>query len=450
MEIINTIKFSQLTNWSVQYTFQNSFNYSNNFPLLAIGSFLLRAKDVVLVKDGIQYKRLTIKSNNGGIVVRDKLDGSKIGTKQQYRVKSGQFALSKIDARNGAFGVVPQSADGAIITSNFWTYNVIYDIVNPFFLSLLTTTKSFINFAEKASNGTTNRHYLQESIFLSQKVPIPSKSQQDVIVAKYNQTIAEAKTKEEQASQLKNEIEQYLLSTLGIKQDTQEGNPHLEHLHITNYKQLSQWGYDYLSWNGKSILESKLYPTVLLSKLMDVNPQTSFSSLDKDNDVSFVPMECVSEVYGELKERKVVKVSQSKGFTKFQNGDLIWARITPCMQNGKSAIVNDLQNGFGCGSTEFHVLRNFSSEVMTEYVYCLLRTHYVLEDAKRHFTGSAGQQRVPKSYLNNLAIPLPHIDIQKEIVSHILDMKSAIKFLKQQASDLRKKALSDFENEIFE
>lgn len=454
MERINTVKFSQLTNWSVLFLTTKAIGYNRDYKLFPIGSFLRPSGESITIKDTEEYVQVTVHTDNGGLEVRDKKNkyklGKDIGTKKQYRIHSGQFLVSKIDARNGAFGIVPEELDNAIVTHDFPIFNVDGSMLNPEFLLLVTTSNHFKRVSQDCSSGTTNRQRINIKKFLSQRIPVPSKSQQDEIVSKYNQTIAEAKTKEKQASQLKNEIEQYLLSTLGIKQDTQEGNPHLEHLHITNYKQLSQWGYDYLSWNGKSILESKLYPNVLLSKLMDVNPQTSFSSLDKGNDVSFVPMECVSEVYGELKERKVVKVSQSKGFTKFQNGDLIWARITPCMQNGKSAIVNDLQNGFGCGSTEFHVLRNFSSEVMTEYVYCLLRTHYVLEDAKRHFTGSAGQQRVPKSYLNNLAIPLPHIDIQKEIVSHILDMKSAIKFLKQQASDLRKKALSDFENEIFE
>lgn len=450
MDALSFVKFSELQNWSVQYTTQNLFHYANHFPLETIGMFLFRVKEKVDVEDDTSYKRLTIKSKNGGVVVRDELIGRKIGTKQQYLVRSGQFALSKIDARNGAFGVVPEDANNAIITSNFWTYDVDYNLINPFFLSLLTTTKSFIDFAEKSSNGTTNRHYLQESLFLSQRVPLPSMSQQNEIVFKYNQAIAEAEAKEAQAERLENEIEQYLLGELRVDIHYKEKDNHFGPLHIVHSKTLSKWGYDYLSDRNGSILDSKLYNNVPLRKLMDVNPSTSLSILKEDEDISFIPMECVSDVYGEIIEQRIVKSKQSKGYTKFQDGDLIWAKITPCMQNGKSAIVRDLQNGFGCGSTEFHVLRKSSPEILTEFVYCLLRTQYILEDAKKYFTGSAGQQRVPKTYLQQLAIPLPPIDIQNSIVAHIAEMKAQIKLLKQQAAELRDKALKDFENEIFE
>ena len=140
----------------------------------------------------------------------------------------------------------------------------------------------------------------------------------------------------------------------------------------------------------------------------------------------------------------------SKGYTKFQNGDLIWARITPCMQNGKSAIVDELINGYGCGSTEFHVLRNHNKQLSLEYIHILLRQSIILTDAMNYFTGSAGQQRVPKSYLENLSVPIPPFQIQNAIVAHIKESKKQVKVLRQKAKDLRIAALIEFENKIFE
>lgn len=84
----------------------------------------------MVVEDDKQYKRITIKTNCGGIFVRDEVSGKEIKTKNQYYVKAGQLAVSKIDARNGAFGIVPTEADGAIITGNFWVYDVNPEIAN--------------------------------------------------------------------------------------------------------------------------------------------------------------------------------------------------------------------------------------------------------------------------------------------------------------------------------
>ena len=108
--------------------------------------------------------------------------------------RQGQFLLSKIDARNGAFGVVPEELDGGIITGNFWTFDVDYSKVNPHYLALLTTTNEFIEFCEQASNGTTNRHYLQEPLFLDIKVPLPSLAEQNKLVEEYTSKINEYNT----------------------------------------------------------------------------------------------------------------------------------------------------------------------------------------------------------------------------------------------------------------
>ena len=116
-------------------------------------------------------------------MLRDEKIGIEIGTKNQFLIFKGQFLLSKIDARNGAFGVVPEDLDGGIITGNFWTFDVDYRVINPHYLTLLTTTQAFIGFCEQASNGTTNRHYLQESLFLNIKVPVPSLEEQEELVA---------------------------------------------------------------------------------------------------------------------------------------------------------------------------------------------------------------------------------------------------------------------------
>lgn len=104
---LDFVKFSQLYNWSVQYLNDSKIRFTTKYPLVQIKEFLTRNKTAIEIQDDVYYKRATIKVRNGGIFLRDTVIGNKIGTKNQFVISKGQFLLSKIDARNGAFGVVP-------------------------------------------------------------------------------------------------------------------------------------------------------------------------------------------------------------------------------------------------------------------------------------------------------------------------------------------------------
>lgn len=150
-----------------------------------IGDILKRVKEAMDLEDDKEYARLTIKMNHKGIVLRDVEKGENIGTKKQFLVRENQFLLSKIDARNGAFGIVPADLDGAIITGNFWAFNVNHDEVNINWFNLFTSSLQFLYICDVASTGTTNRKYLDEGKFIDYEVMLPDKELQDEIVAKY-------------------------------------------------------------------------------------------------------------------------------------------------------------------------------------------------------------------------------------------------------------------------
>ena len=138
-----------------------------------LGDILNRRKDSVDIEDGVTYKRLTIKGKGQGVSVRDEVDGSKIGTKKQFQVSAGMFLLSKIDARFGAFGLIPEEGDGAIITGNFWAYDCDERKLFPRLLVHLTRSDAFVEWCRLSSPGMTNRRYLQEPLFLKQRVRLP-------------------------------------------------------------------------------------------------------------------------------------------------------------------------------------------------------------------------------------------------------------------------------------
>ena len=137
-------------------------------------------------------------------------------------------------------------------------------------------------------------------------------------------------------------------------------------------------------------------------------------------------MAAVSEQTGSIVGSESRRFSEvSKGFTIFAENDVLFAKITPCMENGKAAIARNLENCIGVGSTEFFVLRP-TDRILSGFIFHFVRQTSFRALCKANFTGSAGQQRVPKSFLEKVAIPLPPLDEQRRIV-RILDRASDIK-----------------------
>jgi type I restriction enzyme, S subunit len=135
--------------------------------------------------------------------------------------------------------------------------------------------------------------------------------------------------------------------------------------------------------------------------------------------VSFVPMPAVNDASGEIESPQDRSFGEvSKGYTRFQTGDVIFAKITPCMENGKIAVARELTNNLGCGSTEFHVLRPLPG-ISADYIWRFLGQKSFRADAERAMTGAVGQRRVPLEYLRTRTIPLAPTPEQRRIVARI-------------------------------
>ena len=166
---------------------------------------------------------------------------------------------------------------------------------------------------------------------------------------------------------------------------------------------------------------------VPLSQVSQINPRfVNDGNLSRATKVSFVPMASVSEksksIVGE-EERTLGEVI--KGFTYFENGDVLLAKITPCFENGKIALAK-IKNEIGCGSTEFHVIRANEDKLDSKYLFHFLRQDSILFVGEKRMTGSAGQKRVPKNFIENLQIPLPPLPEQKRI-AEVLDKADALR-----------------------
>ena len=171
---------------------------------------------------------------------------------------------------------------------------------------------------------------------------------------------------------------------------------------------------------GDPVINPKGWDMKRISDVCIINPRkTELGSIPDDLEVSFIPMASVSEK-GDIRTNEIKKYSEVKtGFTYFHEGDVLFAKITPCMENGKGAIAINLKNLIGFGSTEFHVIRPIENITNSEWIFNLICFKWLREDAEKNMTGSAGQRRVPASYFEKCKVSVPPIELQNQFAKFV-------------------------------
>ena len=181
-----------------------------------------------------------------------------------------------------------------------------------------------------------------------------------------------------------------------------------------------------------------------MKNYLEINPKTDCGELTDESLVSFIPMPNVQEKNNVVEYDLVPYGTVKKGFTVFKKGDMIWAKITPCMQNGKSCIVDEMPTDVGFGSTEFHVVRKRTEDVYMPFIWSIFSNENVLKAAQAVFSGSAGQQRVSASFIENFPCVIPQYAIQVKLASMLERKLLEMNTKKQQAIKL----IEEFEENI--
>ncbi len=153
-----------------------------------------------------------------------------------------------------------------------------------------------------------------------------------------------------------------------------------------------------------------------IKDIFQINPK---NNAQDDFDAAFIPMEKIDATYLSSFTYSTKKWGEiKKGFTHFADGDVAFAKITPCFQNRKSMILRKLPNGIGAGTTELKVLRSYGGTIVNEYLLFFLESSYFVDEAT--FKGTANQQRIISGYLENKLFPLPPFQEQQRIVNAVL------------------------------
>ena len=165
-----------------------------------------------------------------------------------------------------------------------------------------------------------------------------------------------------------------------------------------------------------------------LAEICHLNPK---NNLQDDLDVGFLPMNGVPKNFGEKNIFEVKKWSEvKKGYTHFADGDTIFAKITPCFENGKASIIERFPNGHGSGSTEYFVLRPIGNYVNPKLLLALVRTNEFLREGAANMSGSVGHKRVPKEFVENFIFPLAALAEQQQIAQRLDELLAQVDTLK--------------------
>ena len=442
---LHLTNYKDIPNWSVQYADEEDLGFTRKYPMERIGAFLVKSNDIVEIQNDVEYKQVTIKINNGGVVPRNNGEtilGSDIKTMRQHVVHAGQFIMSKIDARNGAYGIIPAELEGAIVTNDFPVFDVDTEKIVPQFLVLVSTTEKFIEFARKCSSGTTNRKRIDIDAFLNQQIPLPSIEEQKLILDDYNRHIESAIRKQYKIESLAFDSQKLICNILGIKKKVfQESESLLQFIHLADTN--SRWDALVDTYAIESKYRIENLGQFVLRISTGTTPPTSHPEYF-DGDVKFfTPADLGNNKYLEHSSRTITNVAlNDKKARVYHKGDILFVGIGSTV--GKVGIVKDEIVSSNQQITGFTI---DSSKINPEYVYyyLLYNRDITTADQSKTTLPIVNQDKICK-----IPIVVPPIKVQDEIVSSLDKMYLEAKRDEKEITVLERKAISSFEHKIFD
>jgi type I restriction enzyme S subunit len=368
----------------------------NMYPTVPLAQILSRSQIPVGICPEKTYKQVTVRLFHKGIVLRGEQSGSAIATPRQWRVRTGQVLLSRIDARNGAIGLVPPGLDGAIVTTDFWAFDVNSELAEPRFLDLYFGTRQFVEACQRASEGTTNRVRLQPNRFVEIQVPLPRLTDQRRIVARIEELFA--KIEEVRA----------------LRRHASDGTHELSYAGVeAAYRRLHA---DYATYRLEDICVS----------ITDGDHNTPTFT---ETGVRFIFVGNVSSGRLHFENSKRVNVDYFRTLKPQrlpERGDILYSAVGATL--GIPAIVDS--NEPFCFQRHVAILKPDCSKVSSQFLWHMLRSRTVFKKAWSSTTGSA-QPTVPLRAIRELQIPLPALTVQCQIVTDLDNLQAKVDALKK-------------------
>ncbi|WP_322927003.1 restriction endonuclease subunit S [Chryseobacterium sp. MHB01] len=434
-----------LSNWSVGAILSDKVLYKEGFKLEPIGNLIIRNREKEILEDDKAYKQVTIKLYGKGVVQRgdELIFGKDIGTKNQFRVSEGQFIMSKIDARNGAFGIVPAELEGAITTQDFLSYNINREKILPEFFNLITGTKHFAELCQKASSGTTGRQRVDEKAFLGFRIPVPDKDIQKKLVEGYFIRIRKSDKyiKSSEKSILKSD--ETFLNLLDLKQLNKVYKN--KKFQIFNFKDFGRWDVFSLDNTIYASLKKSKFEVKSLGQAFLFTRRKWSPKLETEKYISYIEIGDVDPIRGIVNSTKTeTRKAPSRASQLVFENDLIIGTTRPYLK--KFAIVSAEFHNQVCSSGFSVVAPNENYNL--EYLRMFLISEYGIEQLKNNMSGAL-YPAITLSKLQDILIPFPPLSVQNEIVEKVnFELKDVVTSQKL-AEKEQELANREFESAIF-
>jgi len=361
-------------------------------PITRLGSFLRERKEFITIDDLSSYKRAKVQWYGKGIILRDEISGSEIKTKKQQVIRSGEFVIAEIDAKEGSFGITPENLEGAIVSSHYFVYEVDQDICFLPYLDWFIRTNNLQT--QVTAQGSTNYSAIRSYTALEYKIPLPSIDEQRRIVERleaFSSNIEESLQLRQQAI---NKAEKLIIS-ISDELFKQKGN--WETAKISDFCESPQYGYT------ASATTEPIGPKML--RITDI----------QDGKVNWntVPFCDCSEP-----EKYLLQVN-----------DILFARTGAT--TGKSFLIKD------CPVTVFasYLIRlRIRDTVTPDYLYKYFQSPSYWKQVRDEKEGT-GQPNVNGKKLSNIKVPIPTPDEQHHIVAYLDDLQSKVDELRRLQSE---------------
>ncbi len=367
----------------------------DSWQSVKLRKILQRSEEKIEIQPEQTYREITIRLWGKGIVLRREVIGAEISAAIKFVVCSQQFALSRIDARNGAFGIVPDSLDKAIVSRDFPSYIMNESLVVPKFLEWMSKTAAFINLCKRASEGTTNRVRLQEKRFLASEILLPSLQEQRIIVSQV-ETLA-AKIAEASHLRKKAAVEAERLIEAKFRELCAEYNKETQILPLTQI-----------------VTQQR--------RLVVVEPEKQYSEIgiySYGRGIFHKPPRLGFEV-------------GNKDLYLIKQGDLI-LQVTFAWE-GAIALAGSNEEGM-FGSVRYLTFRVNENICDPRYLLMFLKTPEGIEQLGKISPGSAGRNRVlSKSRLNEVKVPVLPLRLQQLLMDKLSDKMEEIKRLQDETA----------------
>lgn len=422
-------QYKDLTRWDVKS--QTIQTLTSFYPLVKIGDLLQNIRNPVFIQNHKEYKQVTVKLYNKGVIERGRLLGARILTKSQNIVLVGQFIISKIDGKDGAFGLIPKDLDGAIVTNDFPIFeSKDSKILDLEYFNLLLSFDESRELLQKTSVGTTGRKRLQIPTFLELKIPLPPLKQQQKIIAIWQKAQKENQDHLTKAGQLKNDIDSYLLSELGITIHKQEKAK----VFTTMFKDLERWSLQYIATKHKY---TSIYPLVSLQDSQySTVIQRGFSPKYAYSEKYILNQQC--NRWDEINLNFVKTVDpvwlDSIEKNKFTQIDDIIINSTGEGTIGRASKITEKSQGLMYDSHMLLIrLKGIQASFFIEIFNSDIGQNQVntIKSAQ-----STKQTELGVENLKKIQIPLPSMEMQEKIVEHISSLRTEITKLQEQASTI--------------